>query len=102
MVKMTDTELLGEVLSLEELSDDEHRAFEDMQEGILKGKRSFLTPKQRAWVESRLERDDFVPEPKNLFSSLSPERQQAERKRAAAVVLPWEREDYVSPKPPRR
>lgn len=99
MPKLTDIELLNTVLALE-LSDNESRAFESMQDDLLKGNRAFLSRSQRRWAESRLEsRDDFVPEPKNIFSGMSPERQAEEKERAAAVVLPWEREGYTPPKP---
>lgn len=103
MAELNDIALLNEVLLSEELTDYEHKAFEDMQQALVKGRRAFLTPKQRAWAESRvLGGEEYVEDAENLFSKMDPKKQRQERERAAAVVLPWERVGYVPPKPPGR
>jgi len=97
-------ELLRELVALKDhdpplLTERELEAFPDMLESGRK-----LTPKQMEWVLIAAERLDlYAKKAENLFSGLPEQRQRAERARAAAVVLPWEKGLQSRPlKPPGR
>lgn len=96
---MKDKALLDRVLALEEkLTGRQLAAFEEMRESG-----HHLSDKQRLWIEQVLAIHDetYASPPVNTFSSLSPEKQKEQRKKAAKVQLPWERKGYKKPvKPP--
>lgn len=98
---LSDHELLDRVLSFEEkLTSRQLAAFEEMREG---GRQ--LSDKQRLWIVQVLAiHDDTRPaQTANVFSSMSLEKQQEQRKKAARVQLPWEKTGYKKPaKPPGR
>ena len=64
-----------------------------------------LTERQREWVEKVASRFGAADDPgaRNVFSSMDPAKQAEMRRRASAVVMPWERPGHKRPlKPPGR
>lgn len=83
------------------LSEWEIEAFPSMLDQVEGGKP--LTPKQMEKVLGAADRLKLHKRSQNLFSNLPESRQKAERKRAAAVVLPWEKGLMARPlRPPGR
>jgi hypothetical protein len=100
-------ELLGELVSLQNhdpplLTESEAEAFPDMLDRAQSGRS--LSARQMEWILGAAERLSLSSKKaENLFSSLPEQRQRAERARAAAVVLPWEKGAQTRPlKPPGR
>jgi hypothetical protein len=69
-LKMTDAEILNELLRHEELSDKERDAFQDMRQRLAKSTGITLSVRQRGWLNETYEklRPD-LDQPLNLVSS---------------------------------
>lgn len=98
-----DTEALKRLRELEELVNVPPERggyhFSDWEKKFIKSlgdQQPVFTPAQRAkleqiWHDVELrKRPELDEKPANLFSSMSPEKQAAQRARAAKVKLPWE------------
>lgn len=91
MSQEKDRELLRELLAqhVDKLDEQTLEAFTEWQDSPERP----ITRKMSEWLHSVARRLGLeVEEAKNLFSSLSPERQ-AEMRKKAAGILPWERGD---------
>ncbi len=91
---MTDQELLEELLfgGDHDLPPTAREAFTEWYSQGLAA-RGLLSKKQIMWLRGHGERKGLVgPQTENLFSALKPAEQARQKARAAAVLLPWERE----------
>ena len=102
---IADIDLLDVVLADERLEEEDREVFQSMLESLTEGRRTSLSPKQRAWVVAMRERFGLGAEPsENLFSALSEKKKSEEKARAAKVLLPWENPDgtrQLMPRPPK-